>query len=97
MYKLTDKCKTDLKIKFKELINTTLDNGIYSQQSDIKAKEFFTIIIIDIGRVLTEKEMTTIFSNYKTIVKDIVCSETIELQNDIFDYWFNVIEGVING
>ena len=96
MIKLSDTAKEKLKVKFKELINTTFDNAVYTPVSDLKAKDFFNIIEIDIGRPLTENERIKIFSIYPEAIINIITASSIGSCEINFNLYFEYFDKVVN-
>ncbi len=96
MVTLSETCKIQLKNKFKELMITTMEYCIASQETQQKAAELFGMIGQDIGRQLTENEISKINEAYAAYAQSLVCPHDPLNKELNYNNIFNYIEKVIN-
>jgi len=97
MIKLSDSCKEKLKVKVRELMITTMDFCVESVETQNKSIEVFTIIAEDIGRALNTKEVDIIRLWAEPMIKELSYCYNQKDKDNAYNFYFNIIEGVIHG
>jgi len=97
MIKLSDTAKENLKAKFRELMITTMDYCVQSTETQNKSIEIFTVISEDIGRELKQNEVEIIKLWAEAMIKELVYCYTKEDKEKAYNFYFNIMEGVLYG
>lgn len=72
MLNITENFKLLLMGKFKELMITTMEYCIESTECSLKTAELFGLLANEIGRPLTEREMSEIAIRYDSWARDLI-------------------------
>jgi hypothetical protein len=97
MTKLSGTAKENLKVKFRELMITTMDYCIESAETQNKSIEVFSIIANDIKRELKQDEIEKINDIFAHYTKSLVCPYNTLDKELTYGNIFNYMEEIING
>jgi len=95
--KLSDTTKEKLKVKFRELMIITMDYCVESIETQNKSIEVFEIIAEDIKRELKLNEIEIIKLWAEAMIKELVYCYTKEDKEKAYNFYFNIMEGVLYG
>ena len=96
MYKMSEQCRINVEIKFKELVIVALNNYMNSPEFIAKATELLAVIDADSGTSFNQEQVSVLSSMFSETVANIV-TNTNELQRKIaFDIYCGGIEQIIN-
>ncbi len=96
MYKMSEQCRANIEIKFKELVVVALNNYMNSPEFIAKATELLAVIDADSGTSFNQEQVSVLSSMFSETVSNIV-TNTNELQRKIaFDMYCGGIEQIIN-
>jgi hypothetical protein len=96
MYKMSEQCRIDVEVKFKELVIVALNNFVNSPEFITKATELLAVIDADSGTSFSQEQVDILASMFSETV-GYITTNTNELQRQIaFDMYCGGIEQIIN-
>ena len=96
MYKMSEQCRINVEIKFKELVVVALNNYMNSPEFIAKATELLAVIDTDSGTHFSQEQVAILAGMFSETVTNII-TNTNELQRKIaFDMYCGGIEQIIN-
>ena len=97
MLSITENFKALLISKFKELMITTMEYCIESEECNSKVTELFILLANEIGRPLTEMEMSEISTKYDSWARNLVSPYNQQTKNANYDLIIFDLQRIIKG